>query len=316
MSSAKDYLLLKPDRPNIDPLEYYVNGAFDVIQNPYYFSQENFFKKHETLFKRIGSPIHSIEKDGGFQKFFKDEFATTRVVPNLTLHLVGGGYDVRLMQEYFEDKGAEFPLAYAITFSYLAHFGNEALELTNHNITSHDNIADLFIFDIAAIYLFQNDDVVKFFRDTLSMNHWHSQPILELDQFNITNAGLNYIFRPDLFKANLRPFLYLGMQTLAGLSYEVEEKKFYTLAAGMALTDPLEQKGRFVVGMFYDKDDFLNASLFINGGEDYRFRLNLHPGFLKTKKLGQYGLLIGQKKDRDFVLGLKWKLPIGIGLKF
>lgn len=315
LSASAEYLLYSPERKNVEPVSYYFNGAFDVIQNPYYFSQENFWKKHKELFRRIGSPNHSIKKDGGYGKFFKDEFLTTRVVPNIGLHLIGGGYDTRLLQEYFKDKGATFPLLYAVTVSYLAHFGNEALELTNSNITSHDHIADLFIFDVAAVVLFQNDNVVKFFRDDLGMRHWHMQPMVESKKFDITNAGLNYIFRPDVFKSKVRPFLYLGMQTLTGGSYEFREKEFFSFAAGMALTDPLLQKGRFVTGLFYDKEDDLNWSVFMNGSEDYKIRMNLYPAFLRSR-IGEFGLLIGARKGAEQVIGINYKLPLGLSYIF
>lgn len=229
--------------------------------------------------------------------------------------MIGGGYDSRLLEEYFKDKGASFPTFYTILLMYMAHFGNEALELTNHNITSHDHIADLFFFDIAALLLFKDDDVVRFFKNDLGMRHWHLQPMVESKKFDITNAGLNYIFRPNYFESKLKPFLYLGMQTLVGGSYEFKEKEFFTFSAGMALTDPLKQKGRFAIGLFYDKDDDLNWSAFINGSEDYKIRLNLYPAFLRSR-VGEFGLLIGARKGEEQVLGINYKLPLGLSYIF
>ena len=303
LNSRKDDPLL--------PINYYFNSAFDVIQNPYYFSQNDFFEKHETLFKRIGSPDKSIKRDGGYGKFFNDEFLTSRVIPNIGLHMIGGAYDNLYLYQYFKERNYSYPLAFAVTLSYLGHFGNEALELTNENITSHDNIADLFLYDVMAFYLAFNPKVMNFFVKDLQMQAWHLQPMYLPKEGDVTNAGLNYIFRPDLFKSRLKPFLFMGMQNLIGLSYEVKKKEYFTGAFGMALTDPLEQKGKFVTALFYDKNDFVSTSLYINGTEDYRVRLNIYPELFSFKSL-KLGLLLGQKKNREEVVGVNFNMPIGL----
>mgnify|MGYP003664458246 CR=1 FL=1 len=297
------------------PVTYYFNSAFDVIQNPYYFSQSDFRSKHKTLFKRIGSPDHSIKRDGGYKKFFKDEFLTSRVVPNLGLHMIGGAYDNLYLYQYFKEKNYSNPMVYTIALSYLGHFGNEALELTNSNITSHDNIADLFVFDVLSFYLAFNPKVMNFLVDDLQMKAWHLQPMYLPNESDMTNAGLNYIFRPDLFKSKLKPFVFMGMQNLLGLSYEFRQKQFITGAFGMALTDPLEQKGKFVTALFYDKDDFLSTSLYLNGTEDYRVRLNIYPELFNFETF-KLGLLVGQKRSHDEVVGVNLNLPIGLAHAF
>ncbi len=293
------------------PVTYYFNSAFDVIQNPYWFSQTNFFRKHKKLFKRIGSPHHSIKKDGGYQKLFEDEFLTTRVVPNIGLHMIGGAYDNLYLHQYFKENGNPYPMISTVVLSYLGHFGNEALELTNENITSHDHIADLFVFDVLSYVIATNPKLMNFLVHDMQMNAWHLQPMYLPQEGDITNAGLNYTFRPDLFRSKLKPFLFIGMQNLLGLSYALAEKEYITASVGMALTDPLEQKGRFVTALFYDRADGLYSSLYINGTEDYRIRLNLYPEAFSFKKL-KLGLLLGQKKSREKVIGVNLNLPIGV----
>jgi hypothetical protein len=316
LAKEKDYLLYNPNTENIKPIQFYFNGAFDVIQNPYWFSQDDYFEKHKVVWNRVKNPFKSIEEDGGWKKFFKDEFFTSRVFPNVGLHTIGGGYDSRLLREYFEDKGYKYPMFNSIAISYLARFGNEAIEATNTEvITSHDHIADLYIFDVAGIILFQNDKVVKFFRDTLQMSHWHYQPIIDVKSLDITNAGLNYIFRPNLFDSKYRPFFFMGMQTMLGVSYEFKKGEFVTLAPGMSLTDPLAGKGRFLVSLSYDKEDDLNWNLILNGSEDYRARLNIFPAFTRSR-YGDFGVMAGQQKGDYWTVGAQWKLPLGIGLRW
>lgn len=309
VSASEGYLLYEPERKNIDPIQHYFNASYDVIQNGYYFSQDRYFEKHEILFRRVFSPFHSLKKDGGTKKLLRDEFFGKRVVPNITLHFLGGGYDKRLLTEYFEEQGSAYPRFFAYTLAYLGHFGNEALELTSSRITSHDHLADLYFFDLASIALANWDQGLKFLRNDLGMMHWHMQPMWELGREDFTNAGLNYVFRPKLL--NEKFMLYLGMKNMVGYSHKLAEGRFLSLAGGASFTDPIEGKAKFSYGLFYDEERQLGSSLVFNDSEDYRARLNLFPSFLKIKE-HRFGLLLGQRKNRNIVAGLSYRLPLGI----
>ena len=293
------------------PITYYFNAAFDVIQNPYYFSQSDFRQKHWKMFKRISSPDHSIKKDGGYKKLFEDEFLTSRVIPNIGLHMIGGAYDKLYFYQYFSENNYPAPMAFTFALSYLGHFGNEALELTNENISSHDHIADLFFFDAMSFYLAFNPTIMNFLVRDMQMQAWHLQPMFNFEKSDVTNSGLNYIFRPNLFENQYRPLIFIGMLNLLGLSYELSNKQFISAAVGMALTDPLEQKGKFVTAFFYDKEDSLNASLYLNGTEEYRVRLNLFPELFRFDSV-RLGLMLGQKRDDSEVIGVNMNLPLGL----
>ena len=297
---------------DFNPVHYYFNSAFDVVQNPYYFTQGNYQEKYRVLFKRVIDPNESIERDGGWNKFFNNEFFSYRVAPNLGLHTIGSGYDSREMYEYYTAHKFKMPMLLTVITLYAGHFGNEALELSNENVNSHDNIADLFFFDVAAIALFRNDDVVYFFKDDLGMRRWSFQPFIDMKEGKINNAGLNYIFRPDVFKAKMRPFLFIGMQNLGGLSYEYSSNRYITLSSGIAFTDPLKQKGYLATAIFYDSDELLSASLIVNGSENYKARVNLYPNLFS----GDYklGLMSGIKRDKGVMLGINYILPLGLGV--
>tara|TARA_R110000868_G_scaffold20678_5_gene87140 strand:- start:6836 stop:7822 length:987 start_codon:yes stop_codon:yes gene_type:complete len=293
------------------PVTYYFNTAFDVIQNPYYFSQSDYRAKHEAMFKRISSFDHSVKKDGGYKKLFEDEFLTARILPNVGLHMIGGAYDKLYLYQYFKENNYPAPMVFTFALSYMGHFGNEALELTNENITSHDHIADLFFFDAMSFYLAFNPKIMNFLVSDLEMQAWHLQPMFNFEKSDVTNAGLNYIFRPDFFDSKFRPMLLIGMLNLAGVSYELSPREFITTAFGMALTDPLEQKGKFVSAFFYDNEKSLAAALYLNGTEEYRVRLNLFPEIFNFDSL-KLGLLLGQKRDNSEVVGVNINLPIGL----
>ena len=300
------------NQSDFNPVTYYFNSAFDVVQNPYYFTQGNYQEKYRVLFKRVIDPNKSVKKDGGWKKFFNNEFLSYRVAPNIGLHTIGSGYDSREMYEYYSSQEYKMPMLFTVVTLYAGHLGNEALELSNENVNSHDNIADLFFFDVAAIALFRNDDVVYFFKDDLGMRRWSFQPFMDIKEGKINNAGLNYIFRPDIFKAKTKPFFFIGMQNLGGLSYEYSSNKFITLSSGIAFTDPLKQKGYLATALFYDSDELLSASLIVNGSENYKARVNLYPNLFSGSY--QLGLMSGIKRDKEVMLGINYILPLGLGV--
>ncbi len=305
------------------PITYAINGTFDVIQNPYWFSQKDYGDKMSELWRRVKTPDKNIRKDGGYKKFFQDEFFSSRVVPNIGLHFLGGAYDTLWLTEYFDHYNYPFPKAWAFLFTYIAHFGNEALETSSGEIASHDHIADLYFFDLAAFFAAQYEPFMDFLLSDMQMKAWHFNPIWDLDGDDFFNAGLNYVFRPKMLWMNdqkIKPLIYAGMQNMAGASYAYQEKSQVSAAAGLSLTNPLKQKGRFVTALFHENQDRLEASLFLNGSEDFRWRLNLYDNFFerfmnvqKTRKTFDIALVLGQTKGPAYAVGININMPFGLG---
>ena len=304
------------------PLTYLINGTFDVIQNPYWFSQDNYGRKVGEFWSRIKDPHHNIKRDGGYRKFFEDEFFSSRVLPNIGLHAIGGAYDTLWLRQYFEYYNVPAAGFFSFLFTYGAHIGNEALETSHHEISSHDHIADIYFFDVAAFAMSYSPTIMNFLVKDLDMKAWHFQPIYDVTGEDFFNAGLNYIFRPKALSfgdGKFRPLYYLGMQTMLGLSYDYNRENTLTASAGMSLTDPLKQKGRFVTAVFHEYQGELEASAFFNGSEDFRYRVNLYDTFFyrfmsqEQTKTYQVGLMFGENKSHNYALGLNINLPIGVG---
>ena len=297
------------------PLTYIINGTIDVAQNDYWFNQKNFSEKMRELNQRLENPHRSIKNDGGYGKLLKDEFLSTRVFPNILLHTLGGGYDTLWLKEYFENYDYPAPWAFAVLTSFIARYGNEVLEVTEGQITSHDHIADLFFFDIAGVFLAQNPVWMKFLVKDLGMTAWHFQPMWELEKDDFRNAGLNYIIRPEAlrFHEKFTPFFFFGMQNMLGLSFQYKEERQLSIASGIFFTDPLEQKAKLVSALFWEKQTELAASLFINGSENFRWRLNLYPALFGYQSGLKMGLLIAETYEReDYALGINLNLPFGL----
>ena len=293
-----------------------MNASFDVVQNPNWFSQKGYVEAHETVLENILRPAKTIKRDGGFSKMIKDEFFTSRIVPNLFLHTIGGAYDFNKIRESFKKQGVKNDFWWSVALRYAGHFGNEALELSKPDIvTSHDNIVDMYFFDVMAIVLANNSAYSHFMSNTLEMRAWHNQPVLLLDEEEVvTNTGLHYVIRPNVFSSKVKPFAYVGMQLYTGLSYEMSENEFLTVAAGFVYSDPLEYTGAWSGALFYVKRNAIAASFVYIGAENYKYRLNLYPEVFNLKSVA-LGALIGKKTSGDFVLGAQLNMPVGLGFK-
>ncbi len=322
ISYSKDKHLLyqkvdKGSESQFNPISYYFNGAFDTIQNPTYFSQVDYFKKHKVVWDRVSNPFWGIRKGGGLKVLLLDEFVpfAKRAIPNYTLHLIGGGYDYRRLSEWFDENDYSHPYIWAFFLQYAAAFGNEAIESTNTtDIGPHDHIADLYFFDVIGKILFLDERVVTFFRDDVQLKAWPFQPTFDFHQQHMMNSATNYILRPNLFNSDWRPFLFTGLQIMGGVSY-LKNTKGLSMAAGMAPTDPLRGKSRFVTGLFWDEEGSLMSSLFINGSEDQRFRFNFYPGVIKFNSISP-GVFVGLQRNNDIQLGIQALIPVGAGLSF
>ncbi len=298
-----------------NPLSFYLNGAFDTAQNPTYFNQEHFFSNHGKLWDRVKSPGAAIEANGGMGKFLREEFYGLRSIPNWTLHLMGGGYDFRYLAEWYQARGVPKPFLLAFLTSYLTNIGNEALETTGTKLAATDNIADLYFFDLAGKFLFLNEDVARFFQNTMQMRPWHYQPMLSLNDLRIQNAGLNYVMRPKWFGDDWRPFIHFGLLIMGGVSKRFSPSDSLSVGFGVMPTDPLELQGDFVTGIYWDKDDSLLASLTLNGTTNLAFRVNVYPGVIHISNW-DVGLFGGISKSKSVVFGANVSLPIGLGVAF
>jgi len=175
--------------------------------------------------------------------------------------------------------------------------------------------ADLLIFDIAGKLLFMNDDIVQFAHDTLKMRGWHFQPMLNIRNLRIDNAGSNYIFRPELFGGTVRPFVHVGMTLMAGTSIDIGAGDSLTPALGIALTDPLVLKGDLIGALYWDREDSLLASLTVNGSSNLAARINLYPDFVSVGNL-RMGYYLAYSKAGETFVGINISMPAGVSASF
>jgi hypothetical protein len=307
------------------PVSNYLNTALDSSQTPRTFHQKNYIKNHGRVFSELADPVKHIIRDGGFKKFFNDEWATSRVIPGYTLHLLGGGYDFRFVAEWFDYNGFPAPYLFSFITTYMARIGNKAIESTNKRLTSHNDLSDLLFYDIIGNLLFLNDKVVKFFFNDLGLRNWAGQPMLNLRTLNIVNCGNYYILRPYFFNDYVRPFVLMGMQYFGGLSFSIDKRYSLTFGAGVAVIGPLDperdtmhdsmKKMRPAGGIYFDRDGTILASAIINGTEYYKFRLNIYPALLKIDYL-RMGLFFAIDDYNRVLVGINFHSVFGLASIF
>jgi hypothetical protein len=307
------------------PISNYLNTALDSAQTPLAFHEKNYFNNHTRVFKELGNPVLYINRDGGFFKFFHDEWITTRAIPGYTLHLLGGGYDFRFVAEWFDYNGVPVPYLFSFITTYMARIGNKAIESTNKFLTSHNDLSDLLFFDIIGNLLYLNDDVTRFFFNDLGVRNWAGQPLLNVRNLSIINCGNYYVVRPYFFNDYVRPFLLMGMQYLAGLSFSIDKNYSLTLSAGVAVTRPFDpdhdtfhtnlKKIRPAGGIYFDRNGTILASIILNGTESYKFRLNIYPELLKIDYV-HMGFFLAVDDYNRVIMGINFYSVFGIGTTF
>jgi hypothetical protein len=314
------HFVVHPQDPYYDffPITNYFNTAFDTAQVSRAFSQRNYFPNHGVVLERIFDAHDSIEADGGYGAFFKQEFASSALLPNLTLHLLGNGYDFRVLSEWYDSHNVPFPFVWAFLTSYAGYLGNEAIEVSNREIDSFDHIADLYFFNLVGNLVFTTDTAMNFAQNVLRMRNWTGQPMFDVRHVEVMNASNNYVLRPQLWGEEIRPFLYFGLQYLGGLSIMLPDRTAASLAIGVAATDPFASsyldKVRPAGGLFWDKGDRLRASVIFNGTDSSLVRANLYPELFRSR-VADVGFFLGMSDNAAPAFGISVHKLLALGFR-
>ena len=305
------------------PLNFIFNASFDSAQVPIAFKQADYFKRYGNIYDIFANFSSSVAKGGGLKKLLIDELATTRAIPNYTLHIIGGGYDFRMIAEWFTYNNVPAPYFFSFITCYAAHISNEVLENSNTFLTPHDHIADLLLFDWVGKLLFLSNDVARFFHDTLQLRNWMGQPMFDVRKTRIYNASCNYVLRPLIYRDMVRFFLFMGYHYLGGFGFKVNDTDFITFSAGVAVIgafdpnhdslDSSVKKFRPSGGIFYDRNGNLLASLIVNGTENFKFRFNFYPDLLHVDHVN-FGFFFGLDDYNRVSIGITMYTLIGLSV--
>ncbi|MCG3168111.1 MAG: hypothetical protein POELPBGB_03911 [Bacteroidia bacterium] len=317
-----------------NPLTLVLNAGFDIYQLEEHNRQLFIFpygKSAYNTFWNLGHPKLVIDEIGWWN-FIGSEIIPTSFdskkgqwVPNYFLHTIGGGMTYRMMTEWYRYHKVKYPEIYSFTTVMGTFLLNEIIE--NNGYTGHnsDAIPDVYIFNLAGVALFSSEKVSKFFSEKLNMADWSLQPSITLTDFALHNNGQYFSFKlPLFFKQRLSLFIRLGMGSLAGASWKFNNGTALSLGAGVRsgsryLTDI---KGRqvsittpFSIGIFYDKNNSLLASVQVSNVSDYFICANVYPGLLNIGGFSP-GLWANFDMRGYPTLGITTRYTLGAGLGY
>lgn len=283
----------------INPGSLIVNAGLDILQSGTHSRQLSVIAFHVGLHNvadNLADPFTQIRKFGTRRFIGQEVFPTSlrleeaQWFPNYTLHLIGGGYDTRLMYEWYRYHNIPAPALFAGVTVAAYHVINEAVENDRFVGPNVDPIADIYLFDLGGMLLFTSDDVAKFFSSTLHMTSWAGQPAWNPRYGTLENHGQNYVIRyPLRFLHNTSLFYHFGDNGLFGLSFLRPDDESISVAVGATQrqlrTVDVRNGARTVTvelgwmaGIYYDRSNSLLASAMVSNRINERLRLNLYPG--------------------------------------
>lgn len=281
----------------------------------------NFQRLNATL----SHPVTSIRRSIGSDAFLHTEVIPSSLekgraqwVPNYQLHLLGGGLLNARLEEWYIAHGYQNPKAAAFVTSMTAAYLNEAQEIEGHpDDYATDPVADLYLFDLAGIAVFQSRTVREFFHSQVEWMNWPLQPSIWTSNMNVRQAGQYHAFRIHApWKSDWSLFYHVGLGNIGGLSRRLDRDHHLSVGAGYYALHlvPSGQGQSSVVlapklGLFWDREGSLLASAFWNSQSQERFTVSMHPGALKNVPFGGWVAFGG---ERGLGMGLTMETGFGI----
>jgi hypothetical protein len=304
-----------------NPVSVILNGSYDIIQMENR-SREIFHLPYgqgiQNVFRNLASPFAMINEYGWWNFVKREVLPLSFNVndgqwwPNYELHLIGGGMTSVMMAEWYEEHGFSSPMVWSISTMAAYHLLNEIVENGSYEGNNVDPIADIYLFDIGGILLFSSEPVRRFFSEELHLTDWSLQPSIALNNGTLQNNGQYFSLKWKLpFSESISLFHYFGLRGLFGVSRKFASGEAFSVGAGvravrLKLLDPdfflLTTVLKWEVGLFYDRNNSLLASLFVGGAEDNPVTLNIYPGLLHIGDFSpgvwalysrQYGFSVG-----------------------
>lgn len=319
------------------PVYAMLNRGYDTLQLRQDRTIAISMKDTRNVLDNLADPLPAIRYYGedGWGTFLKTEVfplsygqSTARWLPNLGLHLLGGGQTFAWMREWFLAR--EAPEAAATFFAgaslLAAALMNESIE--NKGVVGYntDAIADLYLFDLGGIVLFSFEAVRRFFGEKLRLSDWSLQPALTLPHGAIHNVGSYYALKVPLpIVDRLKLFVYGGISTMGGLSMKLDRELSISAAAG-GRTSAFDNAGgtqrvenivqfRPTGAIFLDRDESLLAMVQVSDIADYTFTANVYPNAFFHTEPG-LGAWTAVGKDGRWIAGLSFTHAFGLGFGF
>ena len=319
-----------------NPVTIILNGGYGIFQlgnNNRKLLSVDYRRGWQNVWQNISHPFEAINSFG-WKNFIRTEIMPTTMVPrssqywpNYQNHLIGGGMTFRAFREWFDLH--DYPHSGWLAFSavMIYHTLNEVVENNTYRGVNVDPIADMLIFNPLGILLFSSDAVAGFFGEKLQLRDWSFFPAINPYEKTIENNGQNFAIKIRLSQRSPWSLFYsFGLNGILGLSYRWPSGKSVSfggglLARGLRSVDRDDEiRAQTVdlvwnVGIFYDKQGSLMASLLLSGNRTYKMRATFYPGLVKFFKLSP-GLFAALGEKNDLIFGIHFPaFPIGLAGK-
>lgn len=314
------------------PLSVLVNKGYDIFQlrrhprNILTFPYRNAW--NSSIRGVVQYPGPAIARFGGWGRFARLELLPLTTKPsemnwvaNYTEHLLVGGFSMRMLDEWFRAHDVPWPRAMAIVTTYASSMINEMAEHPTSTEPGAAGVADLLIFDVAAVTLFHWDQPTRFFARTLELADWSNQASLTYPNQQLQNHGQYFTMKAPIGLDRTRLFLRWGMGAQLGLSRKLDDEHHFSAAiGGDTKVRHVDASGHETVGfalgggVFYDRNNSLLWSLHSSPMENL-MTLNIYPGVLPgfARRIGVWGVYT---RHQEFRFGLVAPRALGLGLGY
>ncbi len=274
-------------------------------------------------------PGAAIERVGGWGHFLRTEvlpiatgFDDAKWFPNYMEHLIGGGLTNRMLVDWYDMRGVPAPRVMAGVTSMAAAFLNEVMEHPDTDLGPASSVADLYLFDLGGVLLFNWDPLARFFVEDLGAADWSPMASLTLPDAHLHNNGMYIAYKIPLPFVDRARFLWrLGLGSQAGIAYRLDDEHSISVGLGADTSrrdlDPvtLEETIEIVrsMGIFYDRNNSLLASVMISERWEDLLAVNVYPGVLPGP-LSDLGVWLTMARGGGTRLGIVHRQSLGLGI--
>jgi len=314
------------------PLTVLLNKGYDIFQLRT--SPRNFWTfpyspawKHaiEDVF---GDPGPIVDRFGGWRRLARLELypGSTNVdewnwFVNYTEHFVGGGLSMRMLDEWYRERGVPLPRLWAMVTTYSASVLNEMTEQEDAPYATAGGVADLLVFDMGAVILFHWKQPTYYLSHTLQIADWSNQAALTYPNRQLQNNGQYFTMKVPIGFERTRLFIRGGMGAQFGISRKLDDEHHLSVGGGGdTRVRDIDATGHETVrfapgfGVYYDRNNSLLWSVTGSPASNL-LAINVYPGVSSgiLRGTGFWGVFTRHHEVR---LGIVHRNALSLGLGY
>ncbi len=314
------------------PLTVLLNKGYDIFQlrqsprNILDFPYGNAWTYGiRDVFQRPGP---AVERFGGWGRMWRVELLplsrNTRELNwfvNYTEHFMGGGLTMRALDEWYRAHNVPAPRVWAMVNTYAASVLNEISEQPDVRMASAGGVADLLIFDAAAILLFHWDQPTRFLAHTLQAADWSNQATITFPNRQLQNNGQYFSLKIPVGLDRTRVFLRGGMGAQVGVSRKLDDQHHLSVGVGGDTeVREIDASGHETVGfapgggLYFDRNNSLLWSLTVSPAEN-ALSINVYPGVLPWRARALGAWIVRTRRD-EWRFGIVHRRALGLGVGY